>query len=779
MKSYLRFLSRNKLYTAIMAVGLSVSLAFALLIGTYVWQQYYASRNVNDYERIYSVVRERSGNKYMGVHLSVAGRLKENIPEIESVCRFYDIQDTPVQIEGHMVLAERISVDKDFFEMFECWFIEGNAEIMDDKSNIIVSESFANRYGGPEEVIGMKVSNFIVGAVIKDFDDSMFSNYDIIQNIDLRGDRLPAYINDTYTFLKLKKGVRYTDVDGKIEAEIKKIWDSAPFPIDYKAVLMSYRDVFFSSEIDYNDSLNNCDKKHLCTMAFVVLLLFFSAMVNFINLSSAMSGKRMKEVATRMISGGDASSIFLKYVTETVFFSMFCVVCAVFMAFLILPHMNNLIHSDIPIQISLSPISILLYVITAIIIGLVASIVPASIGLSVHPIDVLKGQFRTNSKMIFSKIFIVLQNAVSVVLIALAINMNMQIKYLASRPIGADTEDLYYLWLDDINARAPLEEELKKLTFVRGVGLSEGYPGGTIATGVESDADGNRVDIGYIVCDTKAFEMYNFRKSSDNGHDIANSVWSDQKTYNIMASQGMQLDDPESTKYIWIARSDSKFGGILEEFALTDPLGINNDMLCWVYVTEAEQFTPFQSEGAALLIHTTGDHAENRKAIIEVHKQICEEKYGIYIEPLYNGYINDMVAQQLHDVENRTKVMNIFMFLSILLSFMGFVAMSTYFSSESRSDIAIRKVYGSTVEDETIGNVWKYMRIVIVSCIIAVPIAVYACNRFLGSFVYRIDNHWWVYTLAVLLALLISLAAVFVQVSRAARTNPAEALKKE
>ena len=138
-----------------------------------------------------------------------------------------------------------------------------------------------------------------------------------------------------------------------------------------------------------------------------------------------------------------------------------------------------------------------------------------------------------------------------------------------------------------------------------------------------------------------------------------------------------------------------------------------------------------------------------------------------------------MVAQQLHDVENRTKVMNIFMFISILLSFMGFVAMSTYFSSESRSDIAIRKVYGSTVEDETIGNVWKYMRIVIVSCIIAVPIAVYACNRFLGSFVYRIDNHWWVYTLAVLLALLISLAAVFVQVSRAARTNPAEALKKE
>ena len=123
--------------------------------------------------------------------------------------------------------------------------------------------------------------------------------------------------------------------------------------------------------------------------------------------------------------------------------------------------------------------------------------------------------------------------------------------------------------------------------------------------------------------------------------------------------------------------------------------------------------------------------------------------------------------------------MNIFMLLSVLLSFMGLVAMSTYYSDESISDIAIRKVYGSTMEDETVTSVWKYTKVVILSCIIAIPLAVYACDRYLDRFVYRADNVWWVYVLTTLAIVTISVAAVFVQTLRAARTNPAESLKKE
>ena len=123
--------------------------------------------------------------------------------------------------------------------------------------------------------------------------------------------------------------------------------------------------------------------------------------------------------------------------------------------------------------------------------------------------------------------------------------------------------------------------------------------------------------------------------------------------------------------------------------------------------------------------------------------------------------------------------MNIFMFLSLLLSVMGLVAMSSYYSSENVGDIAIRKVYGSTVGKETTDSVWKYMRIVLLSCLIAIPVAIFASERYLEGFVYRINNHWWIYALSVILSILISLSAIFAQTLRAARTNPAEALKKE
>ena len=185
------------------------------------------------------------------------------------------------------------------------------------------------------------------------------------------------------------------------------------------------------------------------------------------------------------------------------------------------------------------------------------------------------------------------------------------------------------------------------------------------------------------------------------------------------------------------------------------------------------------SDGAGLLIQTTGDHAENGRAIMEAYRKFSEEKNGVYMDTMTAGYIIDLLSSKLDGVESRMRVMELFMFLAILLSFMGLVAMSTYFSSENISDIAIRKIYGSTVRDETAGSIWRYMKIVLVSAVAAVPVAVLACGRYLEGFVYRIDNHWWVYVIAVMLALLISLAAVFVQISRAARTNPAEALKKE
>jgi putative ABC transport system permease protein len=398
--------------------------------------------------------------------------------------------------------------------------------------------------------------------------------------------------------------------------------------------------------------------------------------------------------------------------------------------------------------------------------------------MSVGPLNVLKGQYKADSKRVFSKIFIGLQNVVSIVLIALALMMELQMKHLSEKPVGAEIEDLYYLLLDDIRQRGPLVEELQKMPFVTRIGLSEGYPGGLVETLTEIER-GKKQMIGMLICDTEAFDMYGFKRKTDNGIDLRNSVWVDQYTYDSMASYGADLNTPEGVMAIPLASPDTRLGGLLEDFALFDALTDARNAWCNIRVSDTENFQTWLSYGAGLLLQTTGDHVENSMAIMEAYRKFCEELKGIYTEPFTSGYIEDLLSEKLDGVESRMRIMELFMLLAILLSFMGLVAMSTYYSSENTSDIAIRKIFGSTVKDETAGSIWKYMKIVLISSLVAVPVAVMACGRYLEGFVYRIDNMWWVYAVAVVFALLISLAAVFVQINRAARTNPAEAIRKE
>ena len=780
MKSYLRFLSRNKLYTAIEVVGLSIALAFVLLIGSYVWQQYSASRNVKNYDRIWTVGMENFGYKRIGMYLGAADVMKENIPEIEMAGSYSSLHMDIITLDGVKMHSSGAGADIGFFQIFGPEFVSGSYEVLNDMSNAIVSESFAKANGGVEEVIGKRIGynghEFTIAAVREDFRNSLFPNSDIFVNInsDLNASRKNyKYICDTYPFIKIREGFSREESVAKLEAEVRRMVEEDIVVLPYDgSVILDYQDILFS---DHITTLNKADRKSLRMMLLVVILLLVSAVINFVNLNAAMSGKRLKEMATRMVLGTGRNNIFMKHILESVFLCLFCGVLAVLMAIALEPYMNGLLKSDIPIKISLSPASLLLYVAVVSAIGALASIIPAVIGTSVNPMEILKGKARKNNKRIFSKVFIGLQNAVSIIMIALAVMMELQMKHMAERPVGADIDDLYYLYVDDLRDCSTIEKALRELPFVEEVGITEGYPGKSSEV-ITQTKEGDNVTYGMIRCDSTAFSLYNFRRKTNLVSSVYNTIWMTQST---LDASGLDPESPEMLYRLPTAAKNTSFGGIVEDYAAFDVLADRSGAIGFIQVFSTSGFSPFMSAGGGLLIKTTGDHDENRKAIEDTYRKYIEERAGIYIEPYEYGYIRDLHRDMLEDVNNNMRLMEIFMFLAILLSFMGLVAMSRYYSSENISDIAIRKVYGSTVGDETVGSIWKYMKIVMISCVVAVPAAVMACSRYLEGFVYRIGNRWWVYVIAVLLALLISLAATFVQISRAARTNPAEALKKE
>ncbi len=780
MKSYLRFLSRNKLYTAIEVVGLSIALAFVLLIGSYVWQQYSASRNVKNYDRIWTVGMENFGYKRIGMYLGAADVMKENIPEIEMAGSYSSLHMDIITLDGVKMHSSGAGADIGFFQIFGPEFVSGSYEVLNDMSNAIVSESFAKANGGVEEVIGKRIGynghEFTIAAVREDFRNSLFPNSDIFVNInsDLNASRKNyRYICDTYPFIKIREGFSREESIAKLEAEVRRMVEEDIVVLPYDgSVILDYQGILFS---DHITTLNKADSKSLKMMLLVVILVLVSAVINFVNLNAAMSGKRLKEMATRMVLGTGRNNIFMKHILESVFLCLFCGVLAVLMAIALEPYMNGLLKSDIPIKISLSPASLLLYVAVVSAIGALASIIPAVIGTSVNPMEILKGKARKNNKRIFSKVFIGLQNAVSIIMIALAVMMELQMKHMAERPVGADIDDLYYLYVDDLRDCSTIEKALRELPFVEEVGITEGYPGKSSEV-ITQTKEGDNVTYGMIRCDSTAFSLYNFRRKTNLVSSVYNTIWMTQST---LDASGLDPESPEMLYRLPTAAKNTSFGGIVEDYAAFDVLADRSGAIGFIQVFSTSGFSPFMSAGGGLLIKTTGDHDENRKAIEDTYRKYIEERAGIYIEPYEYGYIRDLHRDMLEDVNNNMRLMEIFMFLAILLSFMGLVAMSRYYSSENISDIAIRKVYGSTVGDETVGSIWKYMKIVMISCVVAVPAAVMACSRYLEGFVYRIGNRWWVYVIAVLLALLISLAATFVQISRAARTNPAEALKKE
>jgi putative ABC transport system permease protein len=780
MKSYLRFLSRNKLYTAIMAVGLSVALTFVLLTGTFVWQQYSVSRNVKDSDRIWTVGKENFGFKSTSMYLGAADVMKEHIPEIEIAGSYSDMRMDIISLDGVKMHSSGVGVDMGFFQIFEPEFISGSYDVLNDMSNAIVSETFAKANGGIEGVIGKKIGydgyEFTISAVMADFVNSLFPYSDIVINInsELNASRKQyKHICETIPFVKVREGVIRDEIIAKLEAEVERMVkeDIAILPYEGSLVL-NYQEILFS---DYITHLNKTDKKSLRMMLLVVIFLLVSAIINFVNLNAAMSTKRIKEMAARMVLGTGRSNIYIKYILESVLLCLFCGVIAILAAIALEPYMNGLLKSDIPIKIIISPASILLYMTVVSATGVVASILPASIGISINPMDILKGKARKNNKRIFSKIFIGFQSAVSIVMIALAIIMELQMKHLTERPVGADIDDLYYLYVDDLRDCSTIEKALRELPFVEEIGISEGYPGKSSEV-ITLTKENEKVIYGMIRCDSTAFSLYNFQRKTNLTSSIYNTIWMTQS--NLDAS-GIDPESPETFRKLPTAAKNVSFGGIVEEYAAFDVLKDMYGAIGFIQVFSTSGFSPFMSRGGGLLIKTTGDRDENRKIIEDTYRKHIEETNGIYTEPYEYGYIRDLHRDKLEEVNNNMRLMELFMFLAILLSFMGLVAMSRYYSSENISDIAIRKVYGSTIGNETVGSIWMYTKIVLVSCIGAVPVAVIAGRRYLEGFVYRVDNHWWVYALAVLLALLISLAAVFVQISRAARTNPAEALKKE
>ena len=765
MKSFFKFLSRNKLYASIEAMGLAVSLAFVIIIGSYVWQQYAVTWENPDRVRVYVPGTPDFPALTYGFPDAIGG-----IPEIESVSRMCNVVVHPV-IRGENTDAESVGVEPAFFEICpQLRFAEGSADVLSDPTNVILSASFAKKYSlSMGDALDISGSSYVVGAILEDLKGTVIKPYDIFLNAAVYKDEWQPFDNygSTVILIKVRPATDRNELFDKLESVCKNVYSSIYGRSFFEHLELSrYDELFFK---DTGGFFRQGDKATLRVLMLVGLLLLLSAILNYINLSVALTGKRAKEMAVRQLSGASRAGIIWKYVAESIAFTAVCFAAGLLLAEAFCPAMNALLNNpDIPIKVIWSPGYVIAYIVIILLVGVLCGIFPAMMAGRYKPVDVMKGGYRRRSKMVFSKVFIVLQNALAVILIALAITMEAQMRKTQERPMNCNIENIFFLKDFSSEDNTPLKDALETLPCVRRIGRSSGVPGCINMGQYGTTRDGQDILYKLIRMDSIAFSMFGFEILEDFHVPQFNSVWFSDKSF---TATGFDSDYHDiSGTLSKRTKGCEQVAGVFKSFP-TKNSNIGEENYAIVSLMRSDDI-PF----AGWVIETTQDRNEAKAQIMDAYENHIKGKQ-IYGSLAF--WIDENIAEAWKPARNNMRLVEIFMLLSILIALLGLLAMSTYYADEKSRGIAVRKVFGGTVGTEAQRTIREYMVMVGIACVVGIPIAVYAAQEYLKDFIYRLDGYWWIFVVAVLFTGFIAFVSVIWQVLKAAKTNPAIELKKE
>ena len=770
MKSYLKFISRNKLYTAIEAVGLIVSLAFVLLTGHYVWKQRQMTRNVPDFKDVYTVYRTLRGQSVIGQSWGFAYQARESVPEVEKAAMFWKsipANEETIELNSERYHVKSFMVGGDFFDIFPADFESGGPEVLSDVSNVIISRSFANRLGGQTNAIGSVIDGrYTVAAIIKETPNPIFGDVDVIYNIENLTNRKNAPFRvDVIPFVKVRKGTDREALEVKADTLVAQSFDAFGGRAFLEGSgLVRYDELWFSPA--NNLSLKRGSRTYTGIIFLVTIILLLSAIFNYINLNVALSGKRTKEMATRKILGAGNESLFAGRLLESLVFTSGCFLLALVLAEALTPWFNRIAGGDgVPVKVLFSPGWIGVYVLFIVLVSLIQGCLPAWIGTRIPAISVVNGEFRAKRKHVFSKVFIVLQQVFSIVLLALAIVLGLQTSHMLNRPLGADVDGDFYVHLQDRNLQARFAEKALLLPSVGRIGHSSYFPG-MAEEMITEDKDKGLIRLALLNCDRTAFEIFGFNVEEKYEEPENGTVWISRRE---MTRFGIDRNTENLRNHYVFGNS---IGGIVEDFAPNDILNYDAGIGSYIVIGPSEQ-------QYGLLIETVGDRRQVQKELRSLYSELSMEENGIEDKPYMFGFVTDILSEHLAKVKEQLSLVRIFMLLSLLLSILGLIAMSSYYANESSKDIAIRKVFGSTMENEIWKTVLDYLILLGVAAAIAIPIAIRLASRLLEQYAYRISGYGWVFVVTILITTIVAFFSVLWQTLKAARTNPAVELKKE
>ena len=760
-------------------------MAVALVIGLWVQYQYSYDKSLPNYGQLYQVRRNFNSNgetlTFSSTSLKLADALRNNIPEIENVAESDWMGSHGLKVDNRKFYLAGVQIGSDFLKMFQYPFIEGNAKTaLQDPYSIVLTESTAKALFGNDNPLDKTVRvddqhDLKVTGVLKDLPANSsfqfkfilpFSYFEKTQNY-VKVSRTGGFgYNNFQIFVKLKPGITYAQVEPKIR-DIEKSEPESKNAENSKVILQSLSDWHLYSE--YKNGVASSgfiDYVHI--FSIIGLLVLVIACINFINLSTARSEKRAREVGVRKAIGSLRSDLIFQFLIESAMITTISFLCCLMMVVLVLPSFNSLTGTSIAIPYG----NFLFWLIMIGCISLTALLAggkPAFYLSSFNPVKVLKGSISGGkSKSLSRQILVVTQFSCSIALIISTVIIYQQVRYAKDRPTGYSIDRLMATDMNnDLNHNyTALKNELLQSGLVQSMTTAT-----TPATDVNSHGDidqwpgklpGETVEMGYIGISDDYFKTLGMKLIA--GRDFINGAKSDTSNVilNEAAVKRLRLKDPVN-QIITNGKQQLRIIGVVKDALMISPFAPADPSL----------FYPSAGDN---MIYRLSPNVPTHEAIEKVtaifNKYDPGFPYGYhFVDEDYNSKF------QLEVLIG--KLSGIFAGLAIFISCLGLFGLAAFVAEQRTKEIGIRKVLGATIAQVWILLSKDFILLVLISCLIASPIAYYFLQSWLLKYEYRISIGPGVFIVSALLAITITLITISFQAVKAALMNPVKSLKSE
>jgi ABC-type antimicrobial peptide transport system permease subunit len=789
LKNYLKIAWRNllkyKSLSFINIFGLSVGMAFAMLIG--IWIQYELSfdRFNKNADRIALVRKNTLFNNEKGTQVAIPlplyDELKSNYPEVKRATRIDWGNAHSLMVGNNKFNKNGTYVDPDFLKMFSFPLVKGDIEtVLRDPNSIILTQSLAKTLFGDQDPIGKRIRidneyNAQVTGIIKDAPKNSSISFEFLApfeykvlNVEFVKNAKTQWSNNfLMTAVEIKEGVAMDALSKKIgPLMIKKDKENNKNQTLFLQPMLKWH-----LYDDYKDWVNvggRIDYVRLFGIIGVFVLLI--ACINFMNLSTARSEKRAKEVGIRKAVGSQRMQLVVQFLSESMLTAFLAFIVSLILMSLILPYLKDVGFENVTIDFS--KFSLILSILgVCIFTGLVAGSYPALYLSSFLPVKVLKGIFQQGKAAVtFRKVLVVSQFAISIGLIISTVIVFQQINHARNRSVGYNPNNLITIPSSTDLAKnyLPLKQDLLNSGFIQSVAKASSPL--TAIYNSWSDFSWEGKDPGVMT-----------------SMDVIMTEWDYEKTVGLKFKEGR----PFSSKY----KTDSN-AVILNQAALKligykNPVGktmkLDTQRLTIVGIIEdmvvRNPFQPvsptailFNADNVSNFLLRLNPTADLKKALAAIKPIV--EKYNPSL-PFEYSFV-DREFQKKFSTENQVaKLAGIFAGLAIFISCLGLFGLAMFMAERRTKEIGIRKVLGASV-----ANLWillskEFVWLVLISCLIASPLSLWLMSDWLQKYDYRINVSWWVFVIAGLLAIIIALLTVSTQAIKAAIANPVKSLRTE